>query len=291
MSFATVFSRGFAAANRTPVGLLFLLLILGVQQLVGAVAAVAQPQPGMSPEREIGPEIFVPMALGCFSCVWLFVILFGMPWVLGGVFGQLRDRIAKPEGKAGAFAQYGNAFYLQMLLILLIFVGIAIVIMVPLIVGSMAFAFSQMAGGAPDPQQMQKSMTENPIFAIGGLVTGLIMCAVGVVSHMAFAAVVVDNERAVSALGRSLRFCTENAGDWVKLYFTFVVLGVPLAIIQLIPAVTQISNKTISLGGGLISAVYAPYLTLLGAALAASLYLARRSDGPAEDGPRELEGD
>ena len=36
------------------------------------------------------------IGVGCFSLLWILVILFGNPLFLGGVVGQLRDRIAEP---------------------------------------------------------------------------------------------------------------------------------------------------------------------------------------------------
>lgn len=280
-SFGEVLSRGVRAANRSVTGLLLLFLLYGwfqgVSLVVGGAFAsdptIFQVQPGQQPPA----ELVWMMGYGCISCVWLLVMVFGGPWVAGGILGQLKDRMTAPEAEPGPFRPYASRYYVRLLLLTVVYVGIFLLLYLILMLVGMMIAASVLQGDAMDPQNLQQ-LNMHPANIAAGALFLLALAAMIVVFNLANAGVVVEEWDAWTSLGRAWGFVRSHAGDAVKLFLVITGLGCVMWSLYWIPAVLELREIPVLAILGLLMAAYFPYMIMLGLAFGVSLWLARRPD-------------
>lgn len=278
MPFSSVVSRAFAAANRSIPGILFCIVLFGIPQAMGIIlgpymTTQVQPKPGQPP----GPEMLLMMGFGCFSCVWLLVIIFGAPWVYGGILGQHRDHIHHPGQPPGSFSEYAGRCYARMLGMTAIVLGVCFAIMIPIGCIGWVLAMSQLQGpgGQIDPQKMQE-LAQHPINIAAGVLMIVWMTAIGTLFNPAYVILWGEDESITSSMKKSYRLLRDNRSDAVKLFFVYLLLGMVMWVLRPVIGVLQIKAMPVIVPIGIALGFYVSYLPVLNFGIATSLYLARK---------------
>ncbi|MBW3597960.1 MAG: hypothetical protein KY475_11875 [Planctomycetes bacterium] len=280
-SFGDVVKQGFAAAHTTPAGIAWIFILFAPLQLAGAIVnalmfgsdffAKIQSEEFRN-SGEPPPEIIGIGAAGCSICLWMPVILFALPWVAGGALGQIRDRLTNQPRQS--FGAHGRRHYGPLLALLLVL--LAAMIAVGVVNGIVEQIITSTAIEPGDPMTMEqlRSLSRHPANIAASVVTGLLMTAVGTLSNLIGAAIVFRGRGFGDGFSSGFAFCSNHFGDVVKLYLVYVVLIIPLSLLQWVP---NFVTPTVVLAAvvGLASGCYIAYLTVVNYGLASSLYAAR----------------
>lgn len=277
MTFGQILARGVSAANRSITALILLFVLYGIFQgaslVIGGLMTpnMMAPQPGQPPPPELG--LF--MAFGCFSCIWMLIMVFGGPWITAGAAGQLRDRIERPGETAGSFVGYGGRFYLQVLVLTLIFVVVVFVMYLIIGLVTMAVLYDEFGFPMMQPQQVREFQLHPVNIALNTL-GGLFLAALAIVFCLANVIVVVEYSDAFTALGQAFSFIRRRFVDTAKLWgVTFFLLLIFLGLSWTVQ-LAGIHSPPILVAMGTGASFYTPYAMLLILAWTVSLWLARK---------------
>jgi hypothetical protein len=279
MTFGEVISRGVSAAHRSITGLILFFLLYGLFQASAVVAGgLMQPEAFAVPQGpgppQLPPEFPMIMAYGCFSCIWLLVMVFAGPWVTAGTLGQLHDRIQHPGSAPQSFAGYAGRFYVPLLILTLILVVIVVVAFMILGLLSAAITFDEMGGFPMQPAQARQLQT-HPVNVASNVLGTLLMVSLALVFNLANSIVVIEHMDALTALGKAFEFVRRQIGDAGKLWVVNVLLALVMSGIGWSVQILEIHNLPMLLVLGMVIAVYLPYVLVLNLSWSVSLWLAR----------------
>lgn len=277
LPFSTAVFRGVGAANRTLLGAFVMLVLIGPIQVMVAVSGALMlqgnvfqpPEPGQPPS----PEMYLILGLGCFTCCWLPVVVFGLPWAVGGIYGQLCDRIARRTARS--YVDCAKRFYTRLLLLVIIFMAIVMLMCVPLWILGAVLNSAQPAGGEFDVEQLREA-NRHPVNIAVGVAFSLVLTTLSVIFTLIQAALVSKDCQIGEATSRAFRFVREHPGDTFKLLVIFILTSIPLIVLQqagnFVPTVT-----VIMLALGIVTTLYTCYLSVLNAGIGVSAYLNHQS--------------
>lgn len=276
MTFGQILSRGVSAAHRSIPGFLLLFLLYGVfEGLSPVMVGLMRPEKfAMQPGQPPPPEFAMLMIYGCFSCLWILVMVFVGPWVTAGTVGQFRDHIEHPGNIPGSFSGYGGRFYLPMLVLTLIF--FVIVVLLYLIMGliTAAIMFDKMGRWPMQPAQVQQFQMQ-PATILTGLLAALLVVAMAIVFNLANSIVLTRYMDAFTALTQAFALVRRQFGDACKLWGVTALLALVVWGVSVVPQFFGVHNLTVLVILGIILAVYLPYAFLLSLGWSVSLVLAR----------------
>jgi hypothetical protein len=290
MSIHQILGRGFTAAHGAVVGALFLLLLHAPVQILSGVAqglqADAVSGPGQTPDVA---KLVLSGALSLGVLVLTVAVFFLFPLVLGGILGQVRDRLQAPHQPPGPFGRYGRAFYPRLLGNLGVFTLVLVVVMLPVMCLWMGVAFQVAAeavraapavGDGPpqtlDVHQLTRQLLSNPLLLAATAVSVFLVSAAGMVYWVANSIVVAERQRVWASWGQALRFCGRHFGAVLVVWLLCFAVGVlmsPLSLVGPLGIVTDLWALALL---GLLYAACISYWGVLLAGLVLSLYLARR---------------
>jgi hypothetical protein len=264
VTFGRILQRGFFAANRSLAGLALLIVVYGTYEGVSIVMSDTAGIRELLAPLGAGPppEDVVTMGSGCIACVWLFVTVFGGPWVVGGIIGQLRDRMSAPDQPAGNFGWHAEMFYMPILVLTLTYLAVELLLTVPVWLLSMGIAELPAQSGLAE------------LLPKG--ISAVISKAMSLVFMLAIAIVVTEYEGPFRSLKIAFSFLKRHVADIAMLFVVAGALhlawwlpqqGLLLVFQQHLPILAVL---------GTFSAVIAPYIMLLSMAWMVSLWLARR---------------
>lgn len=264
MSFTRILLRGFSAARGCLAGLMLLVVLYGwfdgAEIVFGDtvdIRAVLAPLGDGPP-----PEDLVPMVRGCLTCVWLPVTLFGAPWVVGGMIGQLRDRMIGRDVPTASFGTHAEMFYVPILVLSLTFLAVQLLLTIPL--GLLEMALS----GAASHPDLAKLLSK----ARGALIGG----GIKLVFILASTVVVTEYEEPFASLKRALLFLRRHIADGVKLLAAVIALRLAWWLPQQALRLICQQHLTMLAVLGAITAVCNSWIMLQSVAWTVSLWLARR---------------
>lgn len=277
MYFGHILSRGLYAALRVPLAIVGYFCVLGPQQAMVPVSSAFLPALlELTPGKEPNPAAFAFIGFGCFTCCWSIVLIAAGPWVGGGTLGQLRDRLMVPDQPAGRFATYGSQYYLRVLVLTLIFIALMIgVYIANAIVGSLIMA-SAHVGEKLDYAEFQK-LSRHPANIASGIISGAVLTAIGLVFNLAFAIVASEDDTALGALAKALRFCRKHLGDGLRLFMVYFALNGISWLLYASGGIFGLRSIPVLGAVGIILAVWISFLVVINLGFAISLYLARRA--------------
>jgi hypothetical protein len=302
VSINQIVTRGFAAGSSVLAGALLLFLLHAPTQVLGAVAQHVQreamPRPGQAPD--VG-QLALSFALSFALLLLALGVFFLYPLVLGGILGQVRDRLESPQQAPIRFGTYGRSFYVRLLGSLGVYALIMIVLMVPVMCLGVGLYFQYVAeleelakpvtpeGNAvpqpPDPQQLTRQLLLHPVMVVGIAIASLLAAAASMIYWVANCMLVCEREGVFASWRKALRFCRQNLpAVLVVLLLSFAVglLISPLGLLGQLGIVTELW-ALVSLA--LVYAAFIGYWGVVLAGLVMSLYLARRPLPPGQGQP------
>jgi hypothetical protein len=268
VTFGRILQRGFFAANRSLAGLALLIVVYGTYEGVSIVMSDTAGIRELLTPLGAGPppEDVVTMGRSCFACAWLFVVVFGGPCVVGGIIGQLRDRISAPDQPAGNFGWHAEMFYLPILVLTLTSLAVALLLTIPVWLLSMGISELPSLSGLAEP--LPKG------------ISAVIGKGVSLVFMLAIAIVVTEYEEPFRSLKIAFSFLKRHVADFAMLFVVVGALHLTWWLLQqgLLLVLWWLSQQGLLLLAvlGTVTAVIAPYIMLLSMAWIVSLWLARR---------------
>jgi hypothetical protein len=274
--------RGFAAAHGALLGALYLFLLHAPIQVLSAVAQGITPSPGSAPDQEPGAGQLALMAgVSCGTFVFGLAVFFLFPLVLGGILGQVRDRLEWPGQTPGAFGKYGHAFYSRLLGNQALMTLLMFVLLLPVMTYAMWLAMQVTAlGTSPDYRQMTGFFLSSPALLACMLVVCLLASAVGIVYWVASCIVVSERERVFASWRKSLRFCRDHFGAVLALWLVNLVAGLVMSPFALVGSLRFITHLWVLVPLAVVYAALIAYWGVVLAGMVMSLCLAGRP--PAE---------
>jgi hypothetical protein len=280
MSVGPIIGRGFAAAHGTLTGAFYLFLLHAPAQVLSAMAQLVQIESMHQPPGASGPAL-LSMMLSLGNFVLAVVVFFVFPFVLGGILGQVRDRLATPHQQPGSFAAYGRANYLRLLgssglYLLIIFVLLAPVICV--LAGLVVQAMMLNAEAPPDGQPFARQFLalSEPLTIIGLAVFTALAAIITMVYWIANCMLVSTSAGVFACWRQSLRFARHNVPAWLAVWFLIVAVSCLIAPVGLATQLGWVTNSWEVVALALLYAALIGYMGVLFAGLLMSLYLARR---------------
>jgi hypothetical protein len=301
VSINQIVSRGFAAGSHVLAGIFLLFLVHAPTQVLGAVAQQVQreavPRPGQAPDAGL-----LALSLGLsFTLVLLALgVFFLFPLVLGGILGQVRDRLESPQQAPKPFGTYGRSFYVPLLGNLGVFVLIMIVLMAPLMCLVMVLYFQQSAvveawattspeGDAlpppPDMQQMTRHLLSHPAVVAGMVIGALLASAASMIYWVANCLVVCEREGVWASWRKALRFCYDNLSAVLVVLLLSLVVGLLISPLGLLGQLGIVKELWPMVGLAVGYSALIGYWGALLAGVVMSLYLARRPLPPQQGEP------
>jgi hypothetical protein len=295
-----IVTRGFAAGSSVLVGVFLLFLLHAPVQVLNAVAHHVQwealPGPGQAPDLGL---LTLGVSLSFAALALALGVFFLFPLVMGGILGQVRDRLESPQQARTGFGTYGRAFYVRLLGNLGIFALVMIVVLSPVMCLAVGLAFQDISeverlGGPvttaegkpvpepPDPQQLTRYVLLRPVMLAGIAIASFLVSAASMVYWVACCRVVCEGDGVFASWGKALRFCRAN------LPAVFVVLLLSFAVGFLISALGILGQLGIVKDMWalvVLAVVYSAFIACWGVLLAGavmSLYLARRPPLPGQ---------
>ncbi|MEZ6114056.1 MAG: hypothetical protein R3C99_24040 [Pirellulaceae bacterium] len=284
LPFSSLAVRGFAAGNRAILGALLLFLLLAPNQIGGNLSAVLLLETGgmqVQPGKEPPPEAFMMIGVGCFICTWLPLVVFGMPWVMGGILGIVRGAvIGDPVDK---FPSNAKRYYVRLLLLVLLAIVASLAIYLPItFAGSLISAQQQvdLAAGFT-PERLQDS-SRNPVNLAFGYVAMMAFAGVGVILNLTQASIALENAELMTAIGKAFRFCQRNVADTCKLYVIAAIISFPTVFLQQAMAMFGLFTYGSALGLAVLFSAYLSYSSVINSGIGVSLYHGRVADDKCE---------
>lgn len=291
MPVGQILGRGFGAANSTLVGALYLFLLHAPVQVLGAVAQSLQSGTmagsGQTPDWS---QLVLILSFSLGSFVFALAVFFLFPLVLGGILGQVRDRLESPQQPPEPFGHYGRTFYVRLLANLGLFTLVMMVIMAPVICIGMGLAFqdaiqampTQPTEGAPAPQltdhqQLTRNLMFHPVMLASIAIVSLLMSALAMVYWVANSIVVAKQEGAMVSWKGALHFCRQNFSTVLVVWLLNFAVGLLLSPFGLVGQLGIVKDMGALVGLALLYSAFIGYWGLVLAGLVMSLYLARRS--------------
>jgi len=282
MRICQTLGRGAAAAHGVLIGVLFLFLLHAPLQVLSAVAQAMPPSPGGEPGQKPGADqLVLTTGVSCGTFVFSLAVFFLFPLVLGGILGQVRDRLECPGQTPGAFGKYGLAFYSRLLGSQALMTLLMFVLLLPVIAYAMWLAMQVEALGAPvDSREINVRLLSEPALLACMLVICLLASAVGIVYWVANCMVVSERERVFASWRKSLRFCRDHFGAVLALWLVNLVAGLVMSPFALVGSLRLITHLWVLVPLAVVYAALIAYWGVVLAGLVMSLYLAGRP--PAE---------
>lgn len=278
-TFGDVLRQGFSLGHRTLVGAAWTFVLLAPIQVGASAVGIYMFESGVfdklqtqKPGTPPPPELFGLMGFGCAVCVWMPIMLFGLPWIWGGFTGQQRDLLT--QRVAGPFGQHGKSLYVT-LLVMAVLVGL-----VALFVGIIAAVVQQLvmasgaAPGRPPNLEQIRELSRHPAVVATNLVTTLVLVALGTVVNLVAAAAATRRRGVMDSLTQGLSFCFKNFGSTFGLGFVYALLMLPMLIVQMLGNFVQLT-MVLAIVNGLFVSIYGAYLFVINQGLASALYFAR----------------
>jgi hypothetical protein len=285
-----IIGRGLMAAHAAMLGALFLFLLQAPIQILGAGSQVfwtrLTPPPGQQADPTYG---LLALAYGLGTCLLTAAVFFLFPLVLGGVLGQVRDRLEPGRWPRGGFGTYARAHYVRLLGSQGLLMLAALVLMVPVMVLAMAKAFEQLSSlptgpneavPSPNPVEFQRQLLSQPGMVLGMVIGGLVMSAVTMVYWVANTIVVCDGERVFAAWRKALHFCRANLPAVFVVWLLAFAAGLAMAPLSMAGQLGFVTDLWALAGLAVLYAALLGYFGVLMAGLVVSLYLGRGA--PAE---------
>ena len=281
VDFREVIRRGFAAAHRCLTGGIWMFVVLLPLQIQNSVMSSVMFESGLFDQLQSGdanpgsgppPGVFMMMGFGCFSCVWGLILLFAIPWIWGGIAGQLRDRLIAAQ--VDRFGSYGGRYYSSMLLFLIVFGAVVIALSIPNAVVGQWVSASAFGPGQPMDAESLRRLSLHPANLISGILTALVLVGAGTLLNVLIAMTVAIGRGFREGLGAGLSFCGGNITDLFKLYSVSVLLMVPVFIVSWLPQLL-LPGVWSGILVGVLSALFLGYLSVVNLGLAASLVAAK----------------
>lgn len=281
--FGAVVSRGFSAAHRAPTGAAWIFLLLIPTQALGAVMNsvmfgsdfFSRMQRGdVGGDGQVPPEMMMLMGAGCVSCVWMPVMLFGLPWIWGGIAGQIRDRLL--DVPLQSFHTHGKRYYITMLALLVLFVVAVIVVSIPGAIVNQLVAMSQATPGRPMDVEGMRALALHPANIAASILGVMLMTAVSTIVYLIASTIVAGGYGLRTAFSEGFALCRRHSGDVARLFGVYILLILPFFIVQ-----WGQSQLTLNLAVGLILSIlgtlYLAYVSIASFGLAGSLVASRRA--------------
>ena len=285
LTFGEAVRRGFAAAHGAPAGAVWTFVLMAPMQVIGGAMNAAMFSGDFFEQMQSGefestggqppPELITMVGAGCFMCLWMPIMFFTMPWIWGGVMGQVRDQIVGRE--PASFGMHGKTFYGAMLLVMLLVVVGTIAANVPGTIVGQVVTSSEIQPGQPITAEQMRALSRHPANIIANCFSGLLMALVGTLANFIIAALVARGRGIGDGLSHGFTFCSKNMGAFIKVYFIYVALFLPFAILQWIPQFLT-TTMAIGIGVGFVSALYISYLTIVNLGMGGSVYAALTGD-------------
>jgi hypothetical protein len=271
--------RGVVAAHGALLGALFLFLLHAPLQVLSAVAQGIAKEAGREPGQQPAPA---QLGLSCGTFVLSLAVFFLFPLVLGGILGQVRDRLESPQQAPGAFGNYGRAFYSRLLGMQALFMLVMFVLLLPVMAYAMWLAMEAAALGsaAPDAPLMTGQLLSRPALIAAMVAFSVAASVVGLVYWMANCVVVAEGERVMASWRRSLHFCRQNVAALLVLWLVNLAAGLVLSPFALVVSLRIVTPVWVLVPLAVVYAALIAYWGLILAGLVMSLYLAGRP--PAE---------
>ena len=282
MRICQTLGRGAATAHGVLIGVLFLFLLHAPLQVLSAVAQAMPLSPGGEPGQKPGADqLVLTTGVSCGTFVFSLAVFFLFPLVLGGILGQVRDRLECPGQTPGAFGKYGQAFYSRLLGSQALMTLLMFVLLLPVMAYAMWLAMQVEAlGTSPVSQQVTGPLLSDPALLACLLVICLLASAVGIVYWVANCIVVSERERVFASWRKSLRFCRDHFGAVLALWLVNLVAGLVMSPFALVGSLRFITHLWVLVPLAVVYAALIAYWGVVLAGLVMSLYLAGRP--PAE---------
>lgn len=279
MSVWPIIGRGLVAAHGTLGGAFYLFLLHAPAQVLGAMTQLLQAESLHRPAEDAGLVLLnTLLALGNLGLA--VVVFFVFPFVLGGILGQVRDRLVTPYQPPGPFATYGRAYYRRLLGSLALFTLSLFVLLTPVscvLAGMVVEAFRLTAEApAPEQQQIAQLFLLQPLTGTVLAVFAVLSAAIGMVYWIANCMLVTTSAGVFACWKESLRFARRNGAAWLAVWLLFIAVSCLVAPVGLATTLGWVANPLAVMVVALAHAALIGFLGVLLAALVMSLYLARR---------------
>jgi hypothetical protein len=285
-----IIGRGLMAAHGALLGALFLFLLQAPVQILGAGSqgfwAKLTPPPGQQADPTYA---LLAVAYGLGTCLLTAAVFFLFPLVLGGVLGQVRDRLEPGRWPRRGFGTYARAHYVRLLGSQGLLLLAGLVITVPIMFMAVVLAFEQMSGmltgpneavPSPTPVELQRQILSQPGMLMGLVIGGLVLSAVTMVYWVANTILVCDGERVFAAWRKALHFCRENLSAVLVVWLLAFAAGLVLTPLSLAGQLGFVTDVWVLAGLAVVYAALLGYGSVLMGGLVVSLYLGRGA--PAE---------
>lgn len=277
LSFSSLAVRGFAAGNRAIVGALLLFLLLAPNQIGGNLSAVLLLESGgmqVQPGQEPPPEAFMMIGVGCFICTWLPLVVFGMPWVMGGILGIVRSAVI--GGTVDGFPTNAKRYYVRLLLLVLLAIVASLAVYLPITLASSLISGQQQVGMASgfSSEQLQEA-SRNPVNLALGYVAMLAFAGVGVILNLTQASMALEDTELIAAIGKAFRFCQRHVTDACKLYALAAIISLPTVFLQQAMAMFGLFTYGPALALAVLFSAYLSYSSVINSGIGVSLYYGR----------------
>jgi hypothetical protein len=215
------------------------------------------------------------MGVSCGAFVFGLAVFFLFPLVLGGILGQVRDRLECPGQTPGPFGKYGRTFYSPLLGSQALMTLFMFVLLLPVMAYVIWLAMQVIAlGTSADSHQMSGPLLSNPALLACLLVISLLASAVGIVYWVANCIVVSERECLVASWRKSLRFCRDHFGAVLALWLVNLVAGLVMSPFALVGSLRFTTPLWVLVPLAVVYAALIAYWGVVLAGLVMSLYLA-----------------
>jgi hypothetical protein len=286
-----IIKRGLVAAHGALLGALFLFFLHAPAQVLGAVGQALQADAARTPGQAAGVKLVAILAVSFASLVCALAVFFLYPLLLGGILGQIRDRIESPRQPPGLFGTYGRAFYGRLLGNLCLFTLIGLVFLLPVMGIAIGLAYQKNAeaiseaaawpGDTPpqtlDGQQPTRQLMSDPVLLAAMAIASVFLSVLSMVYWVANTVVVSDQEGVVASCRKSLRFCWQNVAAVLVVLLLSLAVGLVIAPLGLTIQLGVVNNPWALVALALAYAACISYWGVLLSGVIMSLYLARRA--------------
>lgn len=270
LSFRRIVAAGFRTVNAVWLAPVLLFVILAPQQTGACAELLALRGSG----RQLPPWLIAMAIVGHLSLIWWLVVLFGLPWVVGGAAAQFADHLIPPERRR-SYVEHANHFYGRSFALLILSGVLLAALFVPLYALPMWLMTRNDGLFTADDLRTMIDTASHPAMLACTIAYWLAAAVVVTACDLVVAAVVLEDLDLFHAVRRSLSFVRGHRADAARLWLFVMLLGLPDVLLQqamvLVP-MPAIPLLVIAVG----TATYNAYAILLNVAVAESLSLARR---------------
>src|SRR5262249_22040865 len=140
------------------------------------------------PEQEPdAARVTFALALAGLTFLFGLAVFFIFPIVLGGILGQVRDRIESPDRPTGSFGAHARSNYVRLLGSETLFLLVTIVVVVPVMILAAALTVQAAwaSSGGANQAVANRQIFQNPLMVVLMLVAMAVLSAAGMVYWMA----------------------------------------------------------------------------------------------------------